>query len=111
MKSITLAVAGALLMVGTALAGGHATDLKSLIIDNTYVVAGPDGTLRVDFAEDGTYTSDAGISGTWTLEGQTVCVTRSTGESNCNDIPADVTVGSSWPSQNALGQDVTLTIE
>jgi len=111
MKSAYMAVIAATMMIGPALAGGHATDLKSLIIDNTYVVAGPDGTIRVDFAEDGTYTSDAEISGTWTLEGQTVCVTRSTGESSCNDIPADVTVGSSWPSKNALGQDVTLTIE
>ena len=111
MKSISLAVLAASVTIGTAWAGGHATSLKTLIIDNTYVVAGTEGTIRVDFAEDGTYTSDAGISGTWTLEGQTVCVTRSTGESSCNDVPEGVTVGSSWPSKNALGEDVTLTIE
>ena len=111
MKTFGLTVTAAAIMSATAWAGGHATDLKTLIIDNTYVVAGAEGTIRVDFAEDGTYTSDAGISGTWTLEGQTVCVTRSTGESSCNDVPEDVTVGSSWPSTNALGQDVTLTIE
>jgi hypothetical protein len=65
----------------------------------------------VTFQADGTYQTDSGIMGTWTLNGSELCVVRSTGESNCMEVPADTQPGATWQSEDAAGNPVTVTVE
>ena len=74
-------------------------------------VASPAGEYTVSFHEDGTYTSNAGIEGTWEVVDGELCTTRSTGEHACEalmDVPAEA--GTSWTGTNTAGQEVTFTL-
>ena len=75
-------------------------------------VTRPDGTsFVVTFKDDGTYSTTTDVKGTWKLEGDKICVTRSTGESNCLDAKLDAKPGDTWQSQDAAGKPVTVTLE
>ena len=61
----------------------------------------------VTFKDDGTYSTDSGIKGTWKLQ---LCVKRSTGEANCMDAKLDAKPGDSWKSEDAAKKPSTITV-
>ena len=105
MKKFMMLTAAATMLSTAAFA-----DLNALITGNVMMVDGANGMVHFTFADDGTYSSDVGISGTWEVKGSDICTTRSTGESNCSAIPDGVAVGSSWDSVDATGAPVKITI-
>ena len=81
------------------------------LVENALQVTTSQGSYVTYFNADGTYTTNVGIAGTWTVNGDQICVQRSTGESGCAPIAQDLSVGSSWQGQNAAtGEMVTYTI-
>lgn len=67
-------------------------------------------TYTVVLNADGTYSSDVGISGTWEVQGNELCTSRATGETNCQPIQEGLGLGDSWEGQNTTGDTVTFTI-
>ena len=74
-------------------------------------VTAPSVEYTASFHEDGTYSSDVGIHGTWEVIDGELCTTRSTGEHACEalmDVPAEA--GTSWTGTNTAGEEVTFTL-
>lgn len=67
-------------------------------------------TYTVMLNADGTYSSDVGISGTWEVQGDQLCTSRATGETNCQPIQEGLNLGDSWEGENTTGDRVTFTI-
>ncbi len=81
------------------------------LIANALEISTADGSYVTYFEADGTYSTNIGISGTWWVEGNELCVQRSTGESGCAPLGEAEDVGSSWTGENAAtGETVTYTI-
>lgn len=81
------------------------------LIDNALQIQAGDVTYITYFDANGTYTTNIGIEGTWEVVGNEICVVRSTGESGCAPLQADVSVGDSWEGTNAAtGETVTYTV-
>lgn len=88
------------------------SDTFTVILSNTMRVIAKDGTVQNWlFDEDGTFTSLAGVSGTWTLEGDTLCTLygeRTT--PGCFDLPTGKTVGDAWDQVVGSGRTMELSI-
>ncbi|WP_300542257.1 hypothetical protein [Maricaulis sp.] len=81
------------------------------LVENALQVSTAQGSYITYFNADGTYTTDVGIEGSWWVEGDQLCVERTTGEGGCAPIQGGLDVGSSWEGQNAAtGETVTYTI-
>jgi hypothetical protein len=81
------------------------------LLDNALQISTDTITYHTYFNADGSYTTDIGITGTWTVEGTEVCVTRSTGEHGCAPLQENVALGDSWTGINAAtGDTVTYTV-
>ena len=101
-------------LVACGLAATSSAALAALpdVLQHHWKVTRPDGSsFTVTFNEDMTYTTDNGIHGTWMLNGGQLCVTRSTGESNCLDAKLAAHPGDTWKSQDAAGNAVTVELE
>jgi len=106
LKSAVVALAGALVLVASA-----ALAALSGPMQHPWKITHEDGSsFVVTFHDDGTYTTDGPIHGTWAMKGKQMCVTRSTGESNCMDYKADAKPGDSYKSEDAAKKPVTITI-
>jgi hypothetical protein len=71
----------------------------------------PQGSYLTFFNRDGTYTTNVGISGTWEVRGNELCVRRSTGEGGCTAMQQGIQPGSTWQAVNpTTGQTVTYRI-
>ena len=82
-----------------------------MLVENALQVSTAQGSYTTYFNADGTYTTDIGIAGTWEIDGDEVCVERTTGEHGCAPIQDDLEVGASWEGENAAtGETVTYTI-
>jgi hypothetical protein len=82
-----------------------------MLVENALQVSTAQGSYTTYFNADGTYTTDVGIEGTWEVQGDEVCVERSTGEQGCAPIQENLEVGASWEGENAAtGETVTYTI-
>ena len=86
-----------------------ATTLESMTTNAVHIQAG-DVSYTTYFDADGTYYTDNGITGTWEITDNQLCVERSTGEANCQPVPPGKVVGDSWSGENAAGVTVTVTI-
>ncbi len=88
------------------------SDTFTVILSNTMRVTAKDGTVQNWlFNQDGTFTSLAGVAGTWTLEGETLCTLygeRTT--PGCFDLPAGKTVGDAWDQVVGSGRTMELSI-
>ena len=88
------------------------SDTFTEILSNTMRVVAKDGTEQNWlFEEDGTFISLAGVSGTWTLEGDTLCTLygeRTT--PGCFDLPPGKAVGDTWDQVVGSGQTMSLSI-
>ncbi|MDG1417958.1 MAG: hypothetical protein P8J78_12775 [Maricaulis sp.] len=88
----------------------HDPAMDTLIANAIQVQAG-DVTYTTFFESDGSYTTDVGITGTWHVDGDQLCIQRSSGEGGCQPLQADLNVGDSWSGINAAtGATVTYTI-
>lgn len=82
-----------------------------MLVENALQVSTAQGSYTTYFNADGTYTTDVGIEGSWEVQGDEVCVERSTGEQGCAPIQENLEVGASWEGENAAtGETVTYTI-
>jgi len=80
------------------------------LVANALEISSPAGTYTTYFEADGTYTTNVGISGTWEAQDGELCVSRATGEHNCQPLMDHLHVGDSWEGQNAAGDTVTVTV-
>ena len=81
------------------------------LLDNALEVSSDAGSYITYFNADGTYTTNVGISGTWHVEGDELCVVRATGEAGCAPIEPGLSLGSTWTAPNAAtGAMVTYII-
>lgn len=88
----------------------QATGMQPLF-DNGLQVSSGDVTYVVLFEEDGSYTTDVGIEGTWEIVDGELCTTRTTGEHNCQPMMVDgLETGASWTGENSAGETVTFTL-
>jgi hypothetical protein len=88
----------------------HDSAMDTLIANAVQVQAG-DVTYTTFFEANGSYTTDVGIAGTWHVDGDQLCIQRSTGEGGCQPLQTGLNVGDSWSGINAAtGATVTYTI-
>lgn len=81
------------------------------LVENALQIQAGEITYTTFFEADGSYTTDVGITGTWTLTDGEMCVVRSTGESGCQPVADTLAVGDSWTGTNpATGASVTYTV-
>lgn len=81
------------------------------LVENALQIHAGEVTYTTFFEADGTYTTDVGITGTWTLTDGSMCVVRSTGESGCQPVADTLALGDSWEGVNpATGATVTYTV-
>lgn len=107
MKKLGLAtIVFALMSSVPAFAGSTLDEVKT----NGLTVTSASVTYTVTLSDDGSYTTDVGIEGTWEQDGDDLCFTRTTGESNCQELPEGKVSGDSWDAENAAGEAVTVSI-
>lgn len=81
------------------------------LVENALQIQAGEMTYTTFFEADGTYTTDIGIAGTWTLSDGQMCVERSTGEAGCQPVAENLALGDSWEGTNpTTGVTVTYTI-
>jgi len=81
------------------------------LVENALQIQAGEMTYTTFFDADGSYTTDIGITGTWTLVDGEMCVVRSTGESGCQPVADALALGDSWSGTNpATGMTVTYTV-
>jgi hypothetical protein len=100
------------LVVGLLAAAGAASAAMPSALQHPWKIIRSDGSSYVvTFTQDGAYTTNNGIHGTWKLEGGKLCVMRSTGEANCVDAKTDAKPGDTWKAQDAAGHPVTVEVQ
>lgn len=89
-----------------------ANDTFNVMLSNTVHVLGQDGTVNDwIFNEDGTVANLTGVSGTWEMDGDSVCsITSEETDSTCVTIPSGKVVGDTWNQDDGTGQTITVTI-
>ena len=103
MKRLAIALVAVL-----AFGSGAALAALTGSMQHAWKVTHDDGSsFVVTYKDDGTYTTDSGIKGTWKLQ---LCVKRSTGEANCMDAKLDAKPGDTWKSEDAAKKPVTITV-
>ncbi len=90
-----------------------ANDTFDAMIGNTIHVMAVDGTVSDwMFREDGTVVVSDGQSGTWTMNGDTVCTAIVGVEGDlCTDVPVGKGVGDTWEQTDADGAAITVTLK
>jgi len=95
-----------------ALAAGAALAEQPAGLQHPWKITRANGSsYTVTFKQDGSYTTDVGVQGTWKVEGMKLCVKRTTGESNCLDAKLDAKPGDTWKSQDAAGNAVMVEVK
>lgn len=108
MKTFVSLVPAALLVAGSALAN----DTMDAMIGKTVVYAYDDGTVvKAKYAADGTYETDVAGGGTWSVDGDTLCITTAGGESGCTALAGGHGPGDNWKGTDAFGNPVSISIE
>lgn len=100
-------------MILTSLAAALALQASPVdtLVANALEVSTAQGSYITWFEADGTYTTNIGIEGRWWVEGEALCVERTTGEGGCVPLGETEAVGASWTGENAAtGETVTYTI-
>ena len=76
---------------------------------NTVRIENADGVTDYYLNEDGTFSTGAGDSGTWIVDGAQICTM--VGEAtDCGPYQADRKVGDSWTDAQEDGSVVTVTV-
>ena len=107
MKTLLTAVVGAALLTASALAN----DTMDAMIGQSVTYTYADGSAVVAYyAADGTYTTDSVGSGTWTMEGDELCITTASGDQGCTELEAGHGSGDTWDAVDTFGNPVTISI-
>jgi len=70
-----------------------------------------DGTsMTMTFANDASFTTDAGEAGSWSYEDGYLCLTGLGETSQCTLMPSDAAAGSSWSVTTADGGEMVFAI-
>lgn len=107
----------AALALGVAFAAGAAfADTMENSYGNTIVVTYPNAAeSRYYFNADGTFstTNPDGqtINGTFTVDGDQLCLTPQGGEQACTAVTSGKNVGDSWTQTGTDGSSITVTLE
>jgi hypothetical protein len=112
MKKLSLALAlGAALIAGPAFA-----DTMENAYSNTIVVTTPgtEGETLYHFNADGTFTGVAAggsaMSGSYTLDGDQLCLIQPNGQPACTSVAADKNVGDTWTQLGVDGREINVEL-
>ena len=102
----------ALSIAATLLAGvAHANDTMDAMIGAEVTYSYSDGTVvTAYYSADGTYSTDSVGGGSWTIDGDELCIETDAGQSGCTQLEAGKGAGDSWEGLDAFGAPVTITI-
>ena len=80
------------------------------VFGNTLRVTYADGSVVDHYMnEDGTFSTDTGVEGTWTLDELTLCITVD-GNTNCGPIEEGRGIGAVWEEDDGQGGTRSVTI-
>ena len=111
MRGISLLCAAAAAMIAALPA--RANDTMDVLTNGAGLfVEYADGTsLTVRFAADGTFATDDGRSGTWTIDANELCQqVAPDGDGGCTILASGNTVGDSWEMLDIYGNAITVRI-
>lgn len=94
---------------GVVLSTAALADPMANVFGNTLKIEENGVTSLWYMNEDGTFTTDSNVSGTWTLEGDNMCVTIGDAAPSCGPIEVR-TLGESWTEDNGQGGTRTATL-
>ena len=87
-----------------------AADLLSGSFGNTTTMTYSDGSVvGFYFDEDGSFTTDNGISGNWSLDGSRLCLSNE-GERRCGHWEGPYSAGDTWQQNDPDGNPMTVAI-
>ena len=98
----------AVLASATLLSTAAMADPLANVYDNTLKVTAGGETVDWHINKDGTFTTSSGVSGTWALKGEEICVTIG-GAENCNPIEAR-NIGDTWTEPDGQGGTRSATL-
>lgn len=108
MRKILLGLAGAMGLATAALAN----DTMDAMIGASVVYTYDNGTtVTAQFAKDGTYTTDSIGGGTWSINGDELCIQTADGKSGCTALASGKGRGDTWRGVDAFGNPVTISIQ
>lgn len=108
MKKLIVASFAALGMISAALAN----DTMDAMIGNAVVYTYSGGTsVTAYYAASGTYTTDSAGGGTWSMNGDELCIKTDDGKSGCTTLASGKSKGDSWSGVDAFGNPVTISIQ
>ena len=88
-----------------------ANDTMDAMVANGATYSYADGTvISATYNADGTYTTDSVGGGSWTIDGEELCITTDGGDSGCTVLESGHGAGDSWEGTDAFGTPVTITI-
>ena len=109
-KMVSQIVAFSIAAAG-AVAPVLANDTMDAMIGAAVTYSYADGTtVKATYAADGSYTTDVAGGGTWTIDGDKLCIRTEAGDEGCTTLAAGKGAGDSWQGKDAFGNDVTITI-
>jgi len=96
----------------TPITAAHAASIDVLLSGNNLKLTYENGaSVEISFNSNGTYKTNTGSSGTWTLNGETLCTTRNgDGASGCGNLPSNKNAGDQWVSEDSNGNPVVASI-
>jgi hypothetical protein len=108
LKGAWLGAAASMLWTGAALAN----DTMDAMIGSSVVYSYAGGaTITAYYAADGSYTTDSAGAGTWTMNGDELCIKTDDGKSGCTTLASGKSKGDTWQGVDAFGNPVTISIQ
>lgn len=110
MKKIILMSTAALFAIGSA---ALANDTMDAMIGATVAYTYGDGTVvSAIYAADGTYKIVGGEGhGTWTTNGDEICVETNDGQTGCTTLEPGHGAGDTWDGIDGFGAEVSISIQ
>jgi hypothetical protein len=99
-----------LTMLFSTLALTAAEPVPGALLEHALRIDVGESTYVVHLQEDGTFTVADDMAGGWVLVNETLCITANSGESTCQPVADDVSLGDTWEGDSVEGVPVTLTI-
>lgn len=108
MKQIFSTLAALLALGGVASANDTMDAMTGATVTYTY----GDGTsVTAYYSEDGAYTTDVAGGGTWSIDGDQLCIETDGGDTGCTMLDSGYGPGDSWGGVDAFGNPVTISID
>ncbi len=83
----------------------------SILYGNSIAMKNAETEFSAYFNKDGSYSSSKGDTGSWTLEGDQLCVLLDGADaSRCGPAPLDKAIGDSWSMTDQNGESITATL-